>query len=233
MSYDVQTWQEALMVAGSTTLARLLSFIPNLLGAIIVFLIGWLVSGWLRSLVIKMLSAARLQSIVQKTVVEQFIQKAELKGKIEEIIGGLVRWVVVFIFFIAAINILGLSTVSLVLNNILAYIPKVLSAIIILLVGVVLAGAVESIVKGTVGAVDVSTSRLLGKISSWMVMIFAVLASISELGIAAQFINTLVIGVVAALSLGFGLALGLGSKDVVGEILSGWYKELQKDLKRK
>lgn len=233
MSYDIQTWQEALVVASSTIVTRLLSFIPNLLGAIVVFLIGWLISGWMRSLVIKMLTAARLQNIVQKTVIEQFIQKAELKGKIEEIVGGLVRWVIIFIFFIAAINILGLSTVSLVLNSILAYIPRVLSAIIILLVGVVLAGAVESIVKGTAGAIDVSTSRLLGKISSWMVMIFAILASISELGIAAQFINTVVIGVVASLSLGFGLALGLGSKDVVGEVLSNWYKELQKDLKRK
>ena len=111
--------------------------------------------------------------------------------------------------------------------------PKVFSAAIVLLAGVLLAGLVESLVKGAVGSVAVSFSRFLGKLASWIVMIFATLAAISELGIAANFINTLITGTIAMLSLGLGLALGLGSKDIVKEILTEWYGTVRKDLNRK
>lgn len=233
MPYGISSLQDPIMVAGATVLSRLALFLPNLLGAILVFFIGWVVSGWAKSLVVKLFGWVHLHRAVEGTVIDTFIQKAELKGKIEDVLGGIVRWILVFIFFIASINILGLPTVASVLNTILAYIPKVISATLILLAGVLLAGVVESVVKGAMGAVDVSTSRLLGKLSSWVVVVFSTLAAISELGIAAQFINTLVIGVTATLSLGLGLALGLGTKDLVAEILGEWYQGVKKDLKRK
>lgn len=233
MPYNLTNLQDPIMVAGATVLSRLALFLPNLLGAILVFFIGWIVSGWTKSLVVKLLGWIQLHRAIEGTVINTFIKKAELKGKIEDVLGNIVKWVMVFIFFIAAINILGLSTVALVLNNILAYIPKVVSATLILLAGVLLAGVVESVIKGATGAIDVSTSRLLGKLSSWVVVIFSILAAVSELGIAAQFINTLIIGVVATLSLGLGLALGLGTKDLVAEMLGEWYREVKKDLKKK
>lgn len=233
MPYGVTNWQQAIIAAGSTVLSRLVLFLPNLLGAILIFVVGWIVSAWVKALIVKLLTAVGLQRAVAGTAIEAFIQKAELKGKAEDILGSLVKWVIIFIFFIAAINILGLPTVSLVLNSILAYIPRVISAILILLIGVLLAGVVESIVKGAAGAVDVSTARLLGKLASWIVMIFSVLAAVSELGIAQQFINILVIGVVSTLSLGLGLALGLGSKEVISDLLGEWYKNFRRDIKRK
>lgn len=233
MPYNITNWQDAIVVAGSAVLGRLVSFLPNLFGSILVFLIGWILSGWMKSLVSKIVGLSQLHRLVSGTAVEAFFQKAEFKGKIEDVLGGAIRWIIVFIFFIAAINILGLSTVSMVLNSILAYIPKVISATLILLTGVLLAGVIEGVVKGAAGAVDVSTARLLGKLSSWVVMIFTVLASVSELGIADRFINTLIIGVVATLSLGLGLALGLGSKDLVSDILREWYKGIRRELKAK
>lgn len=233
MPYSITNWQDAILIASSTVLGRLVTFLPNLFGSILVFLIGWIVSGWAKSIVTRILRATRLERLVSGTAVEAFLQKAEFKGKIEDVLGGVVKWVIIFIFFIAAVNILGLSTVSLVLNGILAYIPKIIAAMLILLAGVLLAGVIEGVVKGAAGAVDVSTARLLGKLSSWVVMIFAVLASVSELGIADRFINTLITGVVATLSLGLGLALGLGSKELVSELLTEWYKGVRRELKTK
>lgn len=233
MQYTVTNWQEAILAAGTSVLTNLISFLPNLLGAILIFLIGWIIAGWSKTLIAKLLGAAKLQKAVEGTAVEKFLQKTEWRGKVEDIIGSMVKWIVIFTFFIAAINVLGLSTVSAVLNSILAYIPKVISAMLILLVGVLFAGFVESLVKGATGAFDVSTSRLLGKLASWLIMIFSLLAAVSELGIAEQFINTIVIGVVATLSIGLGLALGLGSKDLVNSVLTEWYQRIKKDLNRK
>lgn len=233
MPENISNWQDAIIVAGSSVLNQLATFIPNLLGALLVLVIGWLAGSWLKFLVSKILGAVKLNSLIAGTVVDSFLKKAEIGGKVEDILGNTVRWLTIFIFFIAAINILGLSTVSQVLNNILSYMPKVFSAAIVLLAGVLLAGLVESLVKGAVGSVAVSVSRFLGKLASWIVMIFATLAAISELGIAANFINTLITGTIAMLSLGLGLALGLGSKDLVKEILTEWYGGVKKDLNRK
>lgn len=233
MPENISNWQDAIVVAGSSVLNQLATFIPNLLGALLVLVIGWLAGSWLKFLVSKILGAVKLNALIAGTVVDSFLKKAEIGGKVEDILGNTVRWLTIFIFFIAGINILGLSTVSQVLNNILSYIPKVFSAAIVLLAGVLLAGLVESLVKGAVGSVAVSVSRFLGKLASWIVMIFATLAAISELGIAANFINTLITGTIAMLSLGLGLALGLGSKDLVKEILTEWYSGVKKDLKRK
>ena len=233
MPENISNWQDAIVVAGSSVLNQLATFIPNLLGAILVLVIGWLAGAWLKFLVSKILGAVKLNTLVTGTVIDSFLKKAEIGGKVEDILGNTVRWLTIFIFFIAAVNILGLSTVSQVLNNILGYIPKVFSAAIVLLAGVLLAGLVESLVKGAVGSVAVSVSRFLGKLASWIVVIFATLAAISELGIAANFINTLITGTIAMLSLGLGLALGLGSKDLVKEILTEWYSGIKKDLNRK
>jgi small-conductance mechanosensitive channel len=108
----------------------------------------------------------------------------------------------------------------------------VLSAVIVLSIGVLLAGVVEGLVKGALASVDLKTARLMGKIASYTVVSVAVLAAFSELNIAASFINILFIGFVSMLALGFGLAIGLGAKDVVGEVLSDWYKDLKKELKK-
>lgn len=233
MPENISNWQDAIIVAGSSVLNQLATFIPNLLGALLVLVIGWLAGSWLKILVSKILGAVQLNALITGTAIDSFLKKAEIRGRIEDILGSTVRWLTIFIFFIAAINILGLSTVSQVLNNILSYMPKVFSAAIVLLAGVLLAGLVESLVKGAVGSVAVSVSRFLGKLASWIVMIFATLAAISELGIAANFINTLITGTIAMLSLGLGLALGLGSKDLVKEILTEWYSGIKKDLNRK
>ena len=79
---------------------------------------------------------------------------------------------------------------------------------------------------------DIKLGRLSGRLASYLVVIFAVMAAINELGIAQSLINTLFMGLVAMLALGFGLAIGLGAKDLVSEILNNWYKDLKKEIRK-
>lgn len=233
MDYGITTWQGAVVLAGSTVFGRIVSFLPNFFGAILIFILGWIIAGWLKRLAVKLFEMVKLAKAVEGTAIETFLKKAEWRGKIEETIANLVKWIIVLIFFIAAANILGLTAVSEVLNKILAYLPNVFSAALILLVGVLLAGLVEGLIKGAMGAIDISTARLLGKVTGWTVMVFTILAAISELGIAERVISTLIIGSVATITLGLGLAIGLGAKDLVKEILSEWYAKVRHDLKKK
>lgn len=229
----ITNWQEAFLLAISSTVTNMLSFLPVLLAALIIFFVGLILAKAAKSITIKILEGIRLSQIIKKTGFEPFLKKAEIKLKIEEIFGGVVKWIIILIFFITAVNVLGLTTVSQVLNNILAYIPKVVSAILILTIGVLLAGVVESLVKGALSQVDLKIARFLAKLSSYIVVIFSSLAALNELQIAQTLINTLLIGFVAMLSLGLGLAIGLGAKDLIAKILNQWYDNFRKEIKRK
>jgi len=221
-------WQQAVLLAGTNILTRFFGFLPSLLGAILIFLLGLILAKWGKALMIKVLGAVKLDKLLRKGGLHPYLSKADIKVKAEVFFGEIVRWLIVVVFFIAAINILGLTTVSGVLNNLLNYIPRIVSAVLILTIGVLLAGLVESLIKGAVNQIHAKTSRLLSKIASYLVVVVSALAAINELGIAQSLINTLFIGVVATLSLGLGLAIGLGAKDLVSKLLDDWYQEAKK-----
>jgi len=233
MTVAVTTWQEAFLLASSDVLSRLAAFLPSFFGALIVFVFGLVFARWGKALTVKILEALRLSKAVEKTGFENFLKKAEVRLKIEEVFGAVVKWVIILVFSIAAANILGLTAVSLILNNILSYLPRVFSSIIVLVIGVLLAGLVESLIKGVLGPVDIKTSRLFAKIGSYLVIIFAALTAINELGIAQSLVNTLITGFIAMLALGFGLALGLGAKGIVSQALEDWYQGFKKELKNR
>lgn len=228
---NITNLQQAFAIAGNNIVTQIISYIPTLIGALIVLLVGVFIARWVRWIVIKLLEAIKLSAFVSDSPIEKFLEKAELSTKVEQVVGNLVRWLVLLVFFIAAVNLLGLTTVSLFLTNILSYIPVVIAASLILLVGTLVAGLVESLVKGSLSQVSRSTGRLVGKVASYIVMVFTILAALAELGIAENLINTLFIGFVAMLALGFGLAFGLGAKDLISKILDDWYQNLKEDLK--
>ena len=227
----VSSVQQAFLVALSNVISSIVSYIPNILAALLLLLAGILVGKWLRWFTIKILESIRLSKALKNSAVDKFLEKAEITTKVEHLIGNIVNWLVLLVFFIAATNLLGLTTVSNFLNNILGYIPNVISAALILMLGVLVAGFVESLVKGSLSQINVSTGRLVSKITSYMVMVFTILAAFAELDIASDLINTLFIGFVAILAIGFGLAFGLGSKELVAKVLDDWYKSLKKELK--
>ena len=226
-------WQASLGAVAGGALGQSLSFLPKLVGALLVFFLGIILGNWARTVIVKSLQILKLESLTKDSKVKHFLAKAEISQKVEEIVGSLLKWVIVLIFFIAATNILGLTTVADLLGGILAYVPNVISAVIVISLGVLLAGVVESVVKGALASVDLKTSRLMGKIASYTVVTIAILAAFSELKIAENFINILFIGFVAMLALGFGLAIGLGAKDTVSKMLSAWHSGLTKELKKK
>ena len=134
-----------------------------------------------------------------------------------------------------AVSMLGLTSLSLILNKVLAYIPKIFSAMIILILGLIVAGILESVVKGAIRSIDgleAKRARIVGKITSYLTIVIFILASVSELGIAEQFITILFIGLVSMLTIAFGLAIGLGSKDVVHKVVDDWYTGLKKEMKK-
>ena len=139
--------QNSLSQATISILTSIISYIPTLLAALIVFVIGLVLANWLKLLVIKLTNLLRLSDLLGKGGAKQFLANADVTQKVEIVIGQLVRYIVILIFAVAAINLLGLNTVTQVLNGLLSYIPNILAAVFILGAGVVLAGFLEKVVK--------------------------------------------------------------------------------------
>lgn len=222
------SFENSLSFAFNQMMVGIIGYLPSLLGALVIFLLGLILAGWLKSLTIKLLNLIKLDGAIKNAAVKDFLKNAQITGKIEIVIGEVVRWLTIVLFFVASVNVLGLTSVSLFLNNIILGIPTLIAAVIILIVGVVIAGFLEKMVKGSLGFSDPAFSRLVGKIVSYATMTLFILAAISQLGIASFFIETTFTGFIAALALGIGISLGLGSKDLVKTLLDGWYGNLKK-----
>jgi len=224
----VYSFQNSLSLAGNQFLVGIIGFLPSILGALVLFLIGWIVADWLKTLTTKLVNITKIGTLFKNPAIADFLKNAQISQKFEVVIGEVVKWLVITLFFVASINILGITSISLFLNSIIAGIPTLIAAVITLIIGVVVAGFLEKMVKGSMGSTDPSMSRLMGKVVSYAVMTFFVLAALSQLGIASFFINTVFVGFIFAVSLALGIGLGLGSKDLIKTLLESWYKKIEK-----
>ena len=141
--------------------------------------------------------------------------------------GEIIRWAIIFIFLVPASEILGLPQLSSLINGLVDYIPNVIVAVVVLMVGAILADILGELVSGTSQAIGASTANFLGVIAKYSVIVFSIMIALSELGIAATIINTLITGFVAMLALAGGLAFGLGGKDTASELLDSVKKNLR------
>jgi hypothetical protein len=152
--------------------------------------------------------------------------------KASDILGEVVKWVVRLVFIEMAAEQCGLTQVTALVNGILAYIPRIIVSLLLLGVGAFLGNLLAGIVRGTASEAGMGNPSLLGKLASGAVMAFAIIAAVNELGVAPVVVNTLYIGLVAALSLALGLSFGLGGKDTAAKLTEQWMGQAQQTAQR-
>jgi hypothetical protein len=221
-------WQEALYAAWTDLITRLLLFLPVFLSSILVFAVGLMIAGWLASLVLKLLRTVRFSQLTTSAGLDKFLKKADFGYDTAELISQGVKWLTILIFFMASTNILGLTAISGVLNSLIAYVPRVLTATLIIALGAFFARLAEGVVRGTLATVDHTHSKPLSQVARWAIMIVAILTGVKELRIAETLIETFFQGLTWTVTLAVGLAVGLGAKDVVSSMLKDWYDKLKK-----
>jgi hypothetical protein len=148
------------------------------------------------------------------------------------VVGEIVKWIVRFVFLVAAANVLGMTQVSQLLNQVLLWIPNLLVAAVILLVAPVIARFVRGAIEVGAGQMGFTNASMLGRVAEIAIIVFAVIIAINQIGIAANLVNTLFIGFVAALALAFGLAFGLGGREVASQLTQQWYTSAQATSQR-
>jgi len=223
----LQTWGDVIIVSLQEVWVSLASFLPSFIGAILVFLIGWIVAEAVGGIVHQVIRALRLDGLLHKLDLGRVVERAGWKLNSGAFAGWIVKWSLVVAFLLASVNILGLTAVSDFLKDVLLYIPNVIVAALVLVIAAVVADVVERAVRGSVEAAGYRGS-LAGLVARWAIWIFAFLVVLPQLGVATALIQTVVTGLVAALAIAFGLSFGLGGKDMAASILERLRSELRK-----
>ena len=204
-------------------------YLPNIIIALILVILGFLIGGLLGRAVAHLVNAVKVDSFLQKVGAMETLRKVSSHYNSAHYIGGLVKWFFIIVFFIAAIGQLGLTQVSYFLAQILAFIPSVIIAAIILVVGSILADWASRLVRGTTRAADMTASNFAAAVVKWAIWVFAIMVALSQVGIAAALINTIFIGIVAMLALAGGLAFGLGGREHASRVLDSVSKMVSRD----
>ncbi len=219
----VQNWGDAVLVSVTTALQNLLGFLPALIGAIIILILGWIIAGIIAGLVEKGLKAVGFERAAQSTGIAGFVQQAGSGWTASKIVAEIVKWFIRLIAIQAAASVLGLAQISEAINAVLLWLPNLVVALVILVVAALIANFVAGIVRGATAEMGFATPGLLANIARYAIIVFAAVAAINQLGIAPTVVNTLFIGTVAAVALAVGLAFGLGGRDAAARITESWY----------
>ena len=226
---SVQSWGEAISVSLVDLGERFVDFIPSLIGALFIFFIGLIVATIFRKIAEKLVSVIKVDQLVENAkIVEQF-KKSGFDIKFSKFFGELVRWFLILVFLMAAMDVLGLNQVTEFLNNVILYIPNIVVAVIVLSIAFLFGNFVYDVVKSSTKAAGIMSASFLAAISKWAIIVFGLLTALIQLGIAESLANTLFTGLVAAMALAIGLAFGLGGKDEAAAILSNVRKRLSDD----
>lgn len=223
----IRDTSEAILYSLYNALYRFISFLPALIGALLIIVIGWFISGLLANLIERGLKAIGLESAVEKSGIGDFVRRSGTNMTTSGIIAVLIKYSIFLIFVQAAANVLGIPQLTEIINRIILYIPNVIVAMAIIVVGSFIAQFLAGLVRSSVSELGVGNPNLLAKLTQYIVVGFSIIAAIDQLEIAPTLVNTLLIGLIGSVALAVGLAFGLGGREVAGEIARKWYDGTQ------
>lgn len=205
-----------------------LNFIPQLVVAIAILLVGWIV-GWLveRVLVSVFRALPFFDEALRNVGVEEITKRAGMRVNLGRFFGVVLKVFVIFVFLVASMDVLGLQSVNqFLINRVLDYIPNVASAALVMVIGLIIANFVANLIAGASRAAKVD-GGLASKITKWSIVVLSVLVAVGELGIANEIIQSMVVGVIAATSLALGLAFGLGGQQAASEFIDRVRRDIE------
>jgi hypothetical protein len=212
-------WGMTLQQSFNNLLGATVSFLPSLVLAIIIFVIGWFLGVLVGRVIAQAIRAIKVDHALKSAGIEDVVNRAGWTLNAGEFIGALVKWFIIIVFLLAALSAMGLTSVTMFLQfGLLPYLARVIVAVLIIAIAAVIAELAQSIVSGSARAAGVRSAGFAGTVAKWAIWVFAILAALDQLGVT-PFVQTIFTGVVVALSIAFGLAFGLGGQEAAARFI--------------
>jgi small-conductance mechanosensitive channel len=203
----------------SQGLGSILDALPALIGAILILIIGYIIAKVLQGVVTRVLQSMGFEGWMEQGGIKQFFERSQTRQTPLSILGKLVFWLVFFIAISMAVDTLGISAISDVLAQFIAYIPQIIAAVLILVLATLLANFVAGIVRGATG------SSVAGSVAQYGIIVFAAFAALTQLGIAEELIAPTFLILLGSVALAAALAFGLGGQGVAQRLVEQGYEK--------
>ena len=215
----IQNWGDVFTVSLNSVWAGVAHFVPALIIALIIFAIGWVLAALIEKLVESLFRALKVDTALKGAGMEDVVKRSGYNLNSGVFVGALVKWFIIVVFLMASLSMLGLDQVNAFLGQVVAYLPNVIVAVLVLLVAAIVASALQKIVVASALAAHSKSAELLGRVAEWSIWIFAIVTALDKLVIVPGLIQIVITPLLAGLALAFGLAFGLGGKEAAARMI--------------
>lgn len=221
--FDLDAWREILVRAFSELGADVAGFLPNLVGALVILLVGWLVSRALEAIASRGLRTVGLDGAAERLGIARLLERAEVRLSLSQVFGKLLFWLVMLTFVLSSVETLGLTAVTATIDRLIAFIPNLLGAVLIAIGGLLLGRFVATLVSSAAAAADLPSAPRLGLLTQIVVVALVLVLAAEQLGLETAILVLPLTVVLAVAGLAVGLAFALGARPVVTHILAGHF----------
>ncbi|MFH0856169.1 MAG: hypothetical protein V1869_06675 [Candidatus Omnitrophota bacterium] len=224
----MSSWQIVLLEPARTVLSQIGQFVVNILLVLIILIIGWLISKLIRTVVTKGLRAIKMDELSDRIELEALLEKGGISYSFSELAGVICYWLALLVTFMVAINSVGLTVAADLLNKVVLYIPHVIAAVFILILGMFTATILRNIVLTAANNAGLNQGKLLAKVVEVIIIIFSIFVALEQLNIGILVTQMTLSVILGSLGLGLALAFGLGCKDIAGKFVADFIEKLKK-----
>jgi hypothetical protein len=220
-------WNAVVMEPVTEMLARIAGFLPTLIGVLVILIVGWIIAGILKSVVVRLLKLIQLDTASEKSGLGDVLRRGGIRHTLSELIGVLIYWLIMLLVFMTALNALGMTVAAALLDKVILYIPNVIAAMFILSLGIFFSSMIGTVVRTASSNAGIPQSKFLGQLSQTVIMIFAAVITLEQLNIASSILNLTINIILASTGLAIAIAVGLGSKDIAGKLMQDMISKIQ------
>ena len=221
-------WKAILWDPVSGIFTRAVNFLPTLISAFAVIIIGWFIAKAIQKITSKVFSWLKLDVLSDKSGLSNLLSKGGIKQTFSQLLSVLLYWFVMLLVFISALNILQLNVLAQLMDKIIFYIPNVIAAVFVVVVGMYLASFLSGLVKTAMKGIGVQEAHFLGNLTRSVVILFALVISLQQLRIQAGILSFALQVSLGSIGLAIGLAFGLGGKETASRMLEEWREKVRK-----
>lgn len=224
----MNSWQVVLLEPARVVLAQIGQFLVSVLLVIIILILGWVISRVIRTIVTKALRAIKIDDISDRIELDALLEKGGISYSLSELIGTIFYWIGLLVSFMVAINAVGLTIAADLLNKVVLYVPNIIAAMFILVLGMFAATLLKNIVITAANNAGLSQAKLLSKAVEVIVIAFVIFVAMEQLQIGIRITELTLSIILGSVGLGLALAFGLGCKDIAARTISDMIDKLKK-----
>ncbi len=225
----MDTLYSNLVPSARMVLVQVGQFVSSVLLVLILFIIGWLVSKYvIKNGVTSLLKALRLDALSRRIDLDSILAKGGINNGLSDLVGIICYWLSLLVTFVVALNAVGLTVAADLLQKIVLFVPNIIAAVFILIVGMFAAVLLRNIVRVSANNAGISQANLFGNIAEVVIMVFAAAMALEQLQIGGRIIDLTISIILGSFGIGFALAFGLGCKDIVGKSVGDFLSKLKK-----